>query len=104
MTHPQHLQRYHQQQRQEQQERKESTQQPRDYIDVLLESAGLDETLPSQTSTTLPSESWHYPPSQNGQSNSGSTGSYSFMAQQQQGQHLQLSPTGELPHNPNLRF
>ncbi|KAG3107724.1 hypothetical protein PI124_g17230 [Phytophthora idaei] len=97
MTHPQQYQSqqervasYHQQQqrqqqqRQEQQDRQEST---RDYIDVLLESAGLDESLPPQTSTTLPSESWNeanYPHSQNGPNSSSSTGPFSFMSQQQQ--------------------
>ncbi|KAI9909684.1 hypothetical protein PsorP6_015109 [Peronosclerospora sorghi] len=41
------------------QDKHQATQQPRDYIDVLLESAGLDENLAPPSSTMLSSESWH---------------------------------------------
>ncbi|KAL3670867.1 hypothetical protein V7S43_004052 [Phytophthora oleae] len=104
MTHPQQYQArqersYQQQHEQERQSAEE--QPPRDYIDVLLESAGLDDTgnLPPQTST---SESWdepNYPHSQNGPSNSSSETPYPFMQSQQQ-----LSPMENMPHNPSQRF
>ncbi|KAE8885125.1 hypothetical protein PF005_g16362 [Phytophthora fragariae] len=98
----------YQQQQQQQQEHSDHEEETRDYIDVLLESAGLDDNLPPQSSSTLTSESWNEPSyvsTQHGPSGSGSSGTYSFMQQQSQGQQqLQLSPMGGMPHNPNQRF
>ncbi|KAJ8521392.1 hypothetical protein ON010_g17830 [Phytophthora cinnamomi] len=92
---------------QQQQEQSDHEEEARDYIDVLLESAGLDDNLPPQSSTTLTSESWNEPSyvhTQHGPPASGNTAPYSYMQQQAQGQQLQLSPMGGMPHNPNQRF
>ncbi|CAH0476899.1 unnamed protein product [Peronospora belbahrii] len=93
----------YQQQRQKEQQEEEGqqpSQQPRDYIDVLLESAGVDDNLPPQSSTMLLSESWNGH-SENDSASSGSTGSFAFMPTQQQ---LQLSPMRGMPHTPIQRF
>ncbi|GMF55171.1 unnamed protein product [Phytophthora fragariaefolia] len=100
---PQRAASYQQQQQEEPSNQDDDT---RDYIDVLLESAGLDDNLPQQSSATLPS--WNEPSyvhTQHGPPGSGSTTAYSFMHQQQEGpSHLQLSPMGGIPHNPSQRF
>ncbi|RMX65669.1 hypothetical protein KXD40_008070 [Peronospora effusa] len=88
---------YQQQQQNGQQER--DNQQPRDYIDVLLESAGVDDNLPPQSSTMLSSESWNGHPEND--PSSESTGSFTFMQTQQQ---LQLSSMRGMRHNPVQRF
>ncbi|CAI5725508.1 unnamed protein product [Peronospora destructor] len=85
---------------QEQDDQQQSTQQPRDYIDVLLESAGVDDNLPPQSSTMLLSESWNGHP-ENDPSSAVSVGSFAFVQTQQQ---LQLSPMTDMPHNPVQRF
>ncbi|RLN48782.1 hypothetical protein BBJ28_00018387 [Nothophytophthora sp. Chile5] len=89
-----------------QQQPTQQQQQPKDYIDVLLESAALDENLAAQSSAT----SWgepNYP--HNTQQNPSATGAATYALltpqQQQQRQHqLQLSSMGGLPHHPNQRF
>ncbi|KAG1712691.1 hypothetical protein DVH05_000431 [Phytophthora capsici] len=103
MTHQQQYQARHEREYQQQEQERPATEEqpPRDYIDVLLENAGLDDTgnLPPATST---SESWdepNYPHSQNGSNNSSSEGPYPFIQSQQQ-----LSPMGNMPHNPTQRF
>ncbi|KAL4145287.1 hypothetical protein PRNP1_013318 [Phytophthora ramorum] len=101
MSHPQPYQSQQQRVPYQQQE-SDQHEEARDYIDVLLESAGLDDNLPPQTSTTLSSESWNEPSyshSQQGHSGSGSEGSYPFLQPQQQGQ---LSPMEGMPHNPRF--
>jgi hypothetical protein len=85
---------------QQQQQQTTEEEEPRDYIDVLLESAGLDDNLPPQAP-----ESWNEPGFIHSQHEPSSSGPYAFLQPQQQGQPLlQLSPMGGMPHNPNQRF
>uniref|UniRef100_M4BVB0 HSF-type DNA-binding domain-containing protein n=1 Tax=Hyaloperonospora arabidopsidis (strain Emoy2) TaxID=559515 RepID=M4BVB0_HYAAE len=112
MSHP-HDNHFHQHQltsyqpQEEQHEKKEPqlmALHPRDYIDVLLENAGLDDGLTSQSSTMLSSELWNAH-SESEARCSGSTGSFAFMQPQQNGmQQLQLSPMGDMSNQPNQRF
>lgn len=87
---------YQSQDQAQQHDRATQSQPARDYIDVLLESAALDENLPLQPSSSL---SWHESSYSHIANGSNGAGTYA----QQPDHHSHLSPM-ELPHSFNSRF
>ncbi|TDH66147.1 hypothetical protein CCR75_001723 [Bremia lactucae] len=104
-SHPDRMNLFRQQEQPRPQARNESsqTQPARDYIDVLLESAALDENVTLQTSSSLLSESWQV--SNYSQTASNSSGPYPSVSHQHSGQqHFQLSPMEGVPYTSTSRF